>query len=105
MPIFRQTPETVRPLARSRSTSRSRRVTSSRVRRFFISPSLAQSTEGLPFQVDQFLGGRPDRPRRGLVRRSCPERTPLGIAPHARLLQLAGGALAVLLSAADGLRR
>ena len=29
------------------------------VRRFFMGPSLADSTEGLPFQVDQFLGGRP----------------------------------------------
>lgn len=35
------------------------RATSSAVRRFFMGPSLAHSTEGLPFQVDQFLGGRP----------------------------------------------
>src|ERR1700730_13175967 len=59
MLIFRQTSEIVSPLARSRSISRSSRATSSAVRRFFMGPSLAHSTEGLPFQVDQFLGGRP----------------------------------------------
>src|SRR5450755_2298015 len=59
MLIFRQTSEIVRPLARSRSISRSSRATSSAVRRFFMGPSLEHSTEGLPFQVDQFLGGRP----------------------------------------------
>src|ERR1700692_2734200 len=59
MLIFRQTSEIVSPLARSRSNSRSSRATSSAVRRFFMGPSVAHSTEGLPFQVDQFLGGRP----------------------------------------------
>src|SRR3954463_16366522 len=58
MLIFRQTSEIVSPLARSRSISRSSRATSSAVRRFFMGPSLAHSTEGLPFQVDQFLGSR-----------------------------------------------
>src|SRR5215831_17531056 len=60
MLIFRQTSEIVSPLARSRSISRSSRATSSAVRRFFMGPSLAHSTEGLPFQVDQFLGSRPE---------------------------------------------
>ncbi len=41
MPTFRQTSAIVSPLARSRSTSRSNRVTSSAVRRFFMGPSLA----------------------------------------------------------------
>src|SRR5262245_18799675 len=59
MPILRQASETVSPLARSRSTSRSNRATSSAVRRFFMGPSGAQSSERLPFQVDQFLGSRP----------------------------------------------
>src|SRR5260370_22007365 len=59
MPAFRQTSWTVSPLARSRSKSRSKRATSSAVRRFRMGPSLAQCTEGLPFQVDQFLGRRP----------------------------------------------
>src|SRR3954470_23565020 len=75
MLIFRQTSEIVSPLARSRSISRSSRATSSAVRRFFMGPSLAHSTEGLPFQVDQFLGSRPNRgghgrtfPRMGQVR-------------------------------------
>src|ERR1700686_5416547 len=63
MLIFRQTSEIVSPLARSRSISRSTRATSSAVRRFFMGPSLANSTEGLPFQVDQFLGSRPNRLR------------------------------------------
>src|SRR5260370_7109540 len=61
MPAFRQTSWTVSPLARSRSKSRSKRATSSAVRRFRMGPSLAQCTEGLPFQVDQFLGRRPER--------------------------------------------
>src|SRR5262245_43657338 len=62
MPILRQESETVSPLAGSRSTSRSNRATSSAVRRFFMGPSWAQSNRRLPFQVDQFLGSRPDVP-------------------------------------------
>src|SRR5215831_1911679 len=60
MPSFRQMSATVKPLARSRSASRSNRATSSALRRFLRSPSWTQSTKGLPFQVDQFLGSRPE---------------------------------------------
>jgi hypothetical protein len=59
MPSLRQTSETLSPLARSRSASRSTRATSSAFRRFFMGPSPVYSTGGFPFQVDQFLGGRP----------------------------------------------
>src|SRR5262245_49078516 len=68
MPIFRQTSPIVNPLARSRSASRSTRATSSAVRRFLMSPSWTQSTEGLTFQVDQFSGSRPQHGREDLHR-------------------------------------
>src|SRR5271157_6628010 len=59
MPCLRQMSETVRPLARSRSASRSNRATSSAVLRLLMSPSVTQSTERLPFRLDQILGSRP----------------------------------------------
>src|SRR5512135_3047657 len=59
----------VSPLARSRSMSRSSRAASSAVHRCFMGPSGVQSTEGLPFQVDQFLGSRSDRRLTGHQRR------------------------------------
>src|SRR5208337_2374030 len=61
MPTFRQMSETVSPLARSRSASRSNRATSSAVLRLLMGPSVSQSTRRLPFRLDQFLGSRPDR--------------------------------------------
>src|SRR5262249_13535688 len=96
----------VRPLARSRSTSRSKRVTSSRVRRFFISPSLAQSTEGLPFRLDQISGSRPslvgilDSPEEVAVRRQPLERI------EAKLLHLIRAVRKAKISGASpGVRR
>src|SRR5271157_4118878 len=59
MPTFRQMSETVSPLARSRSASRSNRATSSAVLRLLMGPSVSQSTRRLPFRLDQFLGSRP----------------------------------------------
>src|SRR5271157_1935452 len=61
MPTFRQMSETVSPLARSRSASRSNRATSSAVLRLLMGPSVSQSTRRLPFRLDQFLGSRPGR--------------------------------------------
>src|SRR3974377_1784700 len=61
MPCLRQISEAVRPLARSRSASRSNRATSSAVLRLLMSPSVTQSTERLPFRLDQILGSRPYR--------------------------------------------
>src|SRR5208282_3048574 len=60
MPTFRQMSETVSPLARSRSASRSNRATSSAVLRLLMGPSVSQSTRRLPFRLDQFLGSRPE---------------------------------------------
>src|SRR5271157_6434111 len=62
MPTFRQMSETVSPLARSRSASRSNRATSSAVLRLLMGPSVSQSTRRLPFRLDQFLGSRPTHP-------------------------------------------
>src|SRR5271157_5564244 len=59
MPTFRQMSETVSPLARSRSASRSNRATSTAVLRLLMGPSVSQSTRRLPFRLDQFLGSRP----------------------------------------------
>src|SRR5271167_2204700 len=59
MPTFRQMSDTVSPLARSRSASRSSRATSSAVLRLLMGPSVGQSTRRLPFRLDQFLGSRP----------------------------------------------
>src|SRR5271157_899148 len=50
---------TVSPLARSRSASRRICATSWAVLRLLMSPSVAQSTGGLPFRLDQILGSRP----------------------------------------------
>src|SRR5271157_5191336 len=63
MPTFRQMSETVSPLARSRSASRSNRATSSAVLRLLMGPSVSQSTRRLPFRLDQFLGSRPMPPQ------------------------------------------
>src|SRR3954452_4146792 len=100
MPILRQASETVSPLARSRSTSRSSRATSSAVRRFFMGPSWAQSSERLPFQVDQFLGSRP------LIRLRLPEVLDRHLPPHPLHQGLSNGWLitawiAYILSHAD----
>src|SRR5271157_6639684 len=65
MPTFRQMSETVSPLARSRSASRSNRATSSAVLRLLMGPSVSQSTRRLPFRLDQFLGSRPIRAKAG----------------------------------------
>src|SRR5271154_4506583 len=62
MPCLRQMSETVSPLARSRSASRSNRATSSAFLRLLMGPSWAYSTRRLPFRLDQFLGGRPVAP-------------------------------------------
>src|SRR5512135_3643793 len=50
---------TVSPLARSRSASRRICATSWAVLRLLMSPSVTQSTGGLPFRLDQILGSRP----------------------------------------------
>ncbi len=47
------------------------RATWSAVRCFFMGPSWAQSSERLPFQVDQFLGSRPSGSTRSELRRSA----------------------------------
>src|SRR5512135_3055281 len=51
---------TVSPLARSRSASRKICATSWAVLRLLMSPSVTQSTEGLPFRLDQILGSSPE---------------------------------------------
>src|SRR5208337_196185 len=61
IPTFRQMSGTVSPLARSRSASRRICATSWAVLRLLMSPSVAQSTGGLPFRLDQILGSSPQR--------------------------------------------
>src|SRR5208282_4564158 len=84
MPTLRQMSETVSPLARSRSASRSNRATSSAVLRLLMGPSVNQSSRRLPFRLDQFLGSRPTQP----AQRSHPPRLlagGLGEGGHYRL--------------------
>jgi hypothetical protein len=57
--IYPQNPETVKPLARSRSASFNNRVTSSAAHRLLMSNPGHKFAEGFPFLVDKFSGASP----------------------------------------------